>query len=181
MNSSVNMTKSAGNGRFGHIYWRNPVSFLRNEVYLFNLFIEPLLSQGKPSRQSSTFGPNHSSEKAFDGNLNQKEKPGGSCSLTNKETFPFIQVDLLQDAVIKSVRIYNSIGTQRSFNNAPIEVRFNENSANMKICAYIQSITSENQIQTFYCEPNVIGRYVRLVNPNLLLNVCEMQVFGHYR
>ena len=158
------------------------IHFIFCEVYPFNLFIEPLLSQGKPSRQSSTFDPNHSSEKAFDGNLNQMEKPGGSCSLTNKETFPFIQVDLLQAAIIKSVRVYNGIGVQQSsFNNAPIEVRFNENSPNMKICAYILSITNENQIQTFYCEPNVIGRYVRLVNPDMILNICEMQVFGHYR
>ena len=110
------------------------------------------------------------------------EKPGGSCSLTNKEAFPFIQVDLLQAAVIKSVRIYNRIDAQqRSFNNAPIEVRFNENSPDMRICAHILSIANENQIETFYCEPNVIGRYVRLVNPNMLLNICEMQVFGHYR
>lgn len=46
-------------------------------------------------------------------------------------------------------------------------------------CASFEYITTSNQIQTFYCEPNVIGRYVGLQNRQLPLNICEMQVFGH--
>ena len=48
-------------------------------------------------------------------------------------------------------------------------------------CASFECITTSNQIQTFYCEPNVIGRYVGLQNRELPLNICEMQGFGHYQ
>lgn len=47
--------------------------------------------------------------------------------------------------------------------------------------ASFEYITTSNQIQTFYCEPNVIGRYAGLQNRELPLNICEMQVFGHYQ
>lgn len=47
------------------------------------------------------------------------------------------------------------------------------------ICAKFPSITTLDQIQTFYCTPNILGRYVRLEITQEWLQVCVMQVFGH--
>ena len=131
--------------------------------------------------QSSTFGPNYPSENAFDGNLNQ-DFNGGSCMLTNKEERTWIYVDLLHSALITSVKIFNrrDENSQR-LNNAEIVVSDMPNFNDRTLCASFESITTSNQIQTFYCEPNVIGRYVWLQNRKLPLNICEMQVFGHYQ
>ena len=139
------------------------------------------MPQGKPSLQSSTFGPNHPSEKAFDGNLNQ-DLNGSSCMLTNKEERAWIYVDLLHSALITSVKIYNRRDeNSRRLNNAEIVVSDMPNFGDSAQCASFEYITTSNQIQTFYCEPNVIGRYVALRNRKLPLNICEMQVFGHYQ
>lgn len=144
-------------------------------------FVEPLLSQGKPSLQSSTFSPNYPSEKAFDGNLNQ-DFGGGSCTLTNKEQRAWIYVDLLHSALITSVKIYNRRDEKsQRLNNAEIVVWDMSNFNDRTQCASFEYITTSNQIQTFYCEPNVIGRYVGLQNRELPLNICEMQGFGHYQ
>ena len=47
------------------------------------------------------------------------------------------------------------------------------------ICAKFPSITTLGQIQTFYCTPNILGRYVQLEITQEWLQVCVMQVFGH--
>ena len=83
------------------------------------VFLEPLLSQGKPSSQSTTHSKSHRSEKAFDGNLYQ----GESCASTKPETKAWLQVDLLKNALIKSVKIYGRENIyEKSLNHAEILV-----------------------------------------------------------
>ena len=139
-----------------------------------------MLSQSKPSRQSSTFSANHPSEKAFDGDLNQVF-PGGSCSLTNCQKSAWVQVDLLKTALIQSVKIYNRIDAKSErLNNALILASDVTGFSTSQLCSKFEYIATVNQIQTFYCLPKVTGRYVQLPVKNKPLNVCEMQVFGHF-
>ena len=153
---------------------------ISSKLLFLPFFVEPLLSQGKPSRQSSTFGPSHPSEKAFDGDLNQV-LPGGSCSLTNSQKQAWIQVDLLKRALIQSVKIYNRIDANSEIlNNAVILASDVTGFSTSQLCSKFKYITIVNQIQTFYFLPKVKGRYVRLLVKNKPLSVCEMQVFGHF-
>ena len=137
-----------------------------------------MLSQGKPSSQSTTLSGSHHSEKAFDGNLNQ----GESCASTKPETNAWLQVDLLQNALIKSVKIYGRDNISGKYlNHAEILVSEDHQFHTSRLCASFEYITNVNVIETFYCEPNAIGRYVRLINKDNSLGVCEMQVFGHFK
>lgn len=135
-----------------------------------------MLSQGKPSSQSTTQSASHRSEKAFDGNLYQ----GESCASTTSETNAWLQVDLLRNALIKSVQIYGR-EEKKSLNHAEILASDGDQFHTSRLCASIEYIRNVNVIETFYCEPNTIGRYVRLINKDNPLRVCEMQVFGHFK
>ena len=142
------------------------------------VFLEPLLSQGKPSSQSTTHSESHRSEKAFDGNLYQ----GESCASTKPETKAWLQVDLLKNALIKSVKIYGRENIyEKSLNHAEILVSDGGQFHTSRLCASFEYITNVNVIETYYCEPDAIGRYVRLINKDKPLRVCEMQVFGHFK
>ena len=145
--------------------------------------LEPLLPQRKPATQSSVAlvkNVQHTSDKAFDGNLNQYlEKL--CCMHTKWESKAWLQVDLLQNALVHSTRIYNRIDCcQKRLRDASILVSNDETFLSKTLCAKFASITTLDQIQTFYCAPNIFGRYVRLEIPKQWLHVCEMQVFGHY-
>ena len=142
-----------------------------------------MLSQGKPTTQSSVVSRGNvplTSDKAFDGNLNQYNSKL-SCMHTKLESEAWLQVDLLQNALIHSTRIYNRRDCcQERLSDALILVSNDETFLSNTLCAKFASITTVDQIQTFYCAPNIFGRYVRLEIPMQSLQICEMQVFGHY-
>ena len=100
------------------------------------------------------------SNKAFDGNLNQRLI---SCAGTHSAETSWIQVDLLQNALISSVKIYNRndcrLGQVMS---ASILVSDSESFSHRSLCSKFESFTTSNQIKTLHCTPNIFGRYVRL-------------------
>ena len=90
--------------------WFSASKSLCNYVWMF-YHLETLLSQGKPARQSSVYSRRNvplTSDKAFDGNLNQYMR-NLSCMHTNWGTKAWLQVDLLQNALIHSTKILNRI------------------------------------------------------------------------
>ena len=119
------------------------------------------------------------SDKAFDGKLNQRLI---SCAGTNSAKTSWIQVDLLHNALITSVKIYNRndccLGQVMS---ASILAADSESFLHRSLCSKFESITTSNQIKTFYCAPDTSGRYVRLEVKKVNLFLSEMQVFGHYQ
>ena len=119
------------------------------------------------------------SDKAFDGKLNQRLI---SSAGTNSAETSWIQVDLLHNALITSVKIYNRndccLGQVMS---ASILASDSESFLHRSLCSKFESITTSNQIKTFYCAPDTSGRYVRLEVKNVNLFLSEMQVFGHYQ
>ena len=88
---------------------------------------------------------------------------------------------IMQNAVIHSTRIYNRRDCfQERLSDASILVSNDETFSSNTLCVKFASITTLDQIQTFYCAPNIYGRYVRLEISMQSLHICEMQVFGHY-
>ena len=100
------------------------------------------------------------SNKAFDGNLNQRLI---SCAGTHSAETSWIQVDLLQNALISSVKIYNRNDCRLGqVMGASILVSDSESFSHRSLCSKFESFTTSNQIKTLYCTPNIFGRYVRL-------------------
>ena len=143
-----------------------------------------LLSQGKPSKQSSTYAndyKNFKSDFAFDGNVKQVVQGKRVYSQTNADPISWLQVDLIQIRSIEKVKIYNRLGiNSKRLQNASIDVSEDEKFTMKKLCVTFSKITSNNQVETFYCATLLRGRYVRLSVENKILHVCEMQVFGFY-
>ena len=119
------------------------------------------------------------SDKAFDGKLNQRLI---SCAGTNSAEISWIQVDLLHNALITSVKIYNRndccLGQVMS---ASILASDSQSLLHRSLRSKFESITTSNQIKTFYVAPDTSRRYVRLEVKNVNLFLSEMQVFGHYQ
>ena len=137
----------------------------------------------KPAIQSSTFQGTSEARNAFDGNKDQNWYLGGSCShTTNQETKPWLQVDLERKALIRKVVIYNrSDDAEDRFQNANITVADTSDMLqNKKFCVHISSITTTDNIQTFSCADDIIGRFVRITNDNNYLHLCEVEVIGTY-
>ena len=143
-----------------------------------------LLSQGKPSKQSSTYAndfKNFKSDFAFDGNLKQVVQGKRVYSQTKADPISWLQVDLIQIRSIEKVKIYNRLGmNSKRLQNASIDVSDDEKFTMKKLCVMFPKITNNNQVETFYCATLLRGRYVRLSVKNTYLHVCEMQVFGFY-
>ena len=131
----------------------------------------------KPAIQSSTYPGLSEARNAFDG------KKGGSCShTTNQEIKPWLQVDLESKALVRKIVIYNRLdGFQDRFQNANVTVSDTSDMLqNKKLCAHISAITTPNNIQTFACADDIIGRFVRITNDNNYLHLCEVEVIGTY-
>ena len=84
--------------------------------------------------------------------------------------------------MIKSVKIYGRENIyEKSLNHAEVLVSDGGQFHTSRLCASFEYITNVNVIETYYCEPDAIGRYVWLINKDNPLRVCEMQVFGHFK
>ena len=142
------------------------------------------MSQGKPSKQSSTYAndyKNFKSDFVFDGNIKQIAEGERVYSHTNADPVSWLQVDLIQTRTIEKVRIYNRLGfNSKRLQNALIDVSEDEKFTVKKLCVMISKITNDNQVETFHCATLLRGRYTRLSVKNTFLHVCEMQVFGFY-
>ena len=121
---------------------------------------------------------------AFDGNLNQAARNLAHTALG--ELNSWIQVDLVQTAVINRVKIYNrsdGISANR-LKNVLIEIADSSDmSLNPRSCASFSEVTDKvTQIENSNCTYPMVGRYVRLTQHNdEPLNICEMQVYGFYK
>ena len=140
----------------------------------------------KTAIQSSTYtGHGEPSEArfAFDGNKNQNLIEGKSCSATNSELNSWLQVDLEMKALIRKITIFNrSDCCAQRFENAKVTVADSSDMLqNQTLCVQIPFITTTNNIETFPCQHNVIGRFVRITNGRKdFLNLCEVEVIGTY-
>ena len=135
----------------------------------------------KPAIQSSTFQVTSEARYAFDGNMDQNMNLGGSCShTTNQDTKPLLQVDLERKALIRKVVIYNRVDCcSDRFQNANVTVAdTSDRLQNQILCIHIAAITRPNNIQTFACADDIIGRFVRITNDHNYLNLCEVEVIG---
>ena len=153
-------------------------------IYFLEVETYGLLSQGKPSKQSSTYAndyKNYKSDFAFDGNLKQVAQGKRVYTHTNADPLSWLQADLIQIRTIEKVRIYNRLGfNSKRLQNASIDVSEDEKFTKKKLCVIFSKITNDNQVETFNCATLLRGRYVRLSVENTFLHVCEMQVFGFY-
>ena len=137
----------------------------------------------KPAIQSSTYIASSEARNVFDGNKGQNANLGGSCShTTNQDTKPWLQVDLERKALIRKVVIYNRVDCcSDRLQNANVTVADTSDMLqNKKLCVHISAITTPNNIQTFACEDDIIGRFVRITNGYEYLNLCEVEVIGTY-
>ena len=137
----------------------------------------------KPAIQSSKFSRSSEAKNAFDGNKDQNWYLGGSCShTTDQETNPWLQVDLERKALIRKVVIYNRAECcSDRFQNANVTVADTSDMLqNQILCVHIAAITVPNNIQTFSCADDIIGRFVRITNGLKVLNLCEVEVIGTY-
>lgn len=143
-----------------------------------------LLSEKKPSKQSSTYEGNKEkwgSHLAFDGITNKSACINDGCSQTQGELKSWIQVDLGILAIVKYVKIFNRLGAYSDrIKNARIYVarkEFQEPETDSKyLCA---SVDDDFETETFNCLAKMIGRYVQLKLETInFLHINEMQVFG---
>ena len=108
--------------------WFSASKSLCNYVWMIYR-LETLLSWGKPATQSSVHLRRNvplTSDKAFDGNLIQYMR-NLSCMHTNWGTKAWLQVDLLQNALIHSTKIFKRIGyCQERLRDALIYIFFND-------------------------------------------------------
>ena len=136
----------------------------------------------KPAIQSTTseqYFLYSEARNAFDGNKNQGFFYK-SCSHTENEPKPWLQVDLGKKALIRKVVIYNRVGCcSDKFKNANVTVADTSDMLqNKKLCVHISAITTPNNIQTFACADDIIGRFVRITNGHKVLHLCEVEVLG---
>ncbi|XP_041963481.1 fucolectin-6-like [Alosa sapidissima] len=105
----------------------------------------------------------------------------GSCTATDRQSYPWWRVDLLSPYIITSVVITNrgDIWPER-LNGAEIRIGNSllENGNNNPLCAVISSIPARFS-ETFECH-GMEGRYVTVVIPRRAeyLTLCEVEVYG---
>ncbi|XP_057304661.1 fucolectin-like [Hydractinia symbiolongicarpus] len=138
------------------------------------------LSRGKPARQSSVY--NHSfipdASLGVDGNKNGDFEVK-SCFHTNNETYPWWEVNLLQNAVITNVVLYpRTECCHLRANNLKLLVRIAyEDSWNL--CASIEQLGTTPLDQK--CGQHVVGGIFRIVQHNTEpFHLCEVEVFGYF-
>lgn len=146
------------------------------------------LAYKKATRQSTTFSPVYSSDKAVDGNLGGMIK-NHPCSHTSEVPQPpWWYVDLGTSYVIHSVRIVNRVDCcQFRLKNFSIRVSTKNPTTSPEFPKKIDALICHNQIDiitaiapvTMACVSPVTGRYIMVfkhdVNP---LTLCEVEVFG---
>ena len=106
------------------------------------------------------------------------------CSHTKDDVNSWLQVDLTKRALIIKIVIYNRADCcSERFRNANINVADSSDMLkNEQLCVHIVSITTPNNIQTFACKDDVIGRFLRITNgiKKTSLHLCEVEVIGTF-
>ena len=103
---------------------------------------------------------------------------------TGNDNMPWLQVDLVKQALIKNVKIYNRKDCcSERLTDAKIHAANSEDMIqDIQLCASFWKITTPSQIESFSCAPLVIGRYIRLtIQSVMMMNICEMQMMGIYK
>ena len=158
---------------------------LTHEIESITSFLEESnIALNKPAIQSSIlelYSSFSAARNAFDGNKNQ-DFFDKSCSHTKFEPKPWLQVDLEKKALIRKVVIYNRAECcAEKFQNANVTVADTSDMLqNKMLCVHISAITTPNNIQTFACADDIIGRFVRITNGDDALHLCEVEVIGTY-
>ncbi|XP_057303188.1 fucolectin-like [Hydractinia symbiolongicarpus] len=141
------------------------------------------LSRGKPARQSSVLPFSFSTDAPLgvDGNTSGKFNDR-SCfhTLGKKESSPWWEVVLLQNAVITNVVLYPRTDNccHLKANNLKLLVRF-ANQDSWNLCASIEQLGTTPFDQK--CDQRVVGGIFRLVQHNTEpLHLCEVEVFGYF-
>ncbi len=143
-----------------------------------------LVSQSKPSSQSSTLsvnGTTGSASKAVDGNTNGNFW-AGSVSATTNSYQPWLQVDLGSVHNITEIKVWNRTEGANRLNDYHVMISDNPFSSDLNAAnnsaSWNQYTNGQAGTPSNYTVNNS-GRYIRIqANSNSYLTIAEVQVFG---
>ncbi|XP_022097591.1 uncharacterized protein LOC110982961 isoform X2 [Acanthaster planci] len=149
-----------------------------------------LLSQGKPTVQSSTLtwrGVPKESSLAVDGN-DSPQFADNSCTLTDSERHPWWYVDLGQDYEIDHIVIVNRYDYGNRLKRASVKVGDAIlNVASFVECGHVsgamikEAAKREDRQITIQCSAQTVGRFVYIEqtrSQKAYLTLCEVKVYG---
>lgn len=144
------------------------------------------IALNKPVR-SSNYEKNPAPLKIVDGNLTGSYNNGDCIRTHPKDKIHWFLVDLQLPYDIESVRLLNRIECcQNRLENFSIEISMNDPTTAAGFPGKTQAPVCVHQIDqihypspvTIQCDSPLKGRYVRMLKMGILLNLCEIEVFG---
>ena len=146
---------------------------------VFSCFIENI-ALGKPAQLSSLWKNGSSAALAVDG---IKETSHGFCAESALETNGWLRVDLIAEAIVRSISILSYQTKHRTMKS--IDIRAGGILENGGIenppCQLNTAIPINSSVLHVNCPDNTKARYVTVnTHVNGYLEICEIEVFGYF-
>lgn len=105
-----------------------------------------------------------------------------NCAESALEPTSWLQIDLQNQALVKSVTVYSFAPKRRLMDYFDIRVgnsALNGGTGN-PLCATNVKVSNSSNFILFDCPGNMFGRFITLNVKRVFLEVCELKVYGYF-